>query len=426
MNSINYVDTTFVIFSACLVMLMTPAVALFYGGMVRKKNILSTAMHSYCSLGIVSIQWVLIGYTLAFGDNIGGFIGGFKYLFLNEVGFLPNESYSTTIPHQLFMIFQLMFAILTPAPISGAFAERMKFKAFIVFLILWCTFIYDPIAHWVWGDGGWLKTLGALDFAGGTVVHISSGISALVVAIMLGKRKDIDSAAPHHIPMTVLGGALLWFGWFGFNAGSALAVNDIAVNAFLVTNTAGSASALAWMVCEWKLNGKPTLLGFITGGIAGLVAITPAAGFVNVQASMIIGVVGGIICFYTINIVKKKIGYDDALDAFGCHGIGGIWGCIATGIFASTKINPAGADGILYGNSHLLAVQLISVISVTIFSLIITCVILKLIDLVIGIRVDEVEEVVGLDLALHGELAYSEFEVSDKSILNSRLNSESN
>ncbi|MGL5313080.1 MAG: ammonium transporter, partial [Peptostreptococcaceae bacterium] len=322
---------------------------------------------------------------------------------------------SATIPHELFMIFQLMFAILTPALISGAFAERMKFKAFIVFLILWCTFVYDPIAHWVWGDGGWLKALGALDFAGGTVVHISSGISALVVAIMLGKRKEIDSAGPHHIPMTVLGGALLWFGWFGFNAGSALAVNDIAINAFLVTNTAAAAAALIWMACEWKLNGKPTLLGFITGGISGLVAITPGAGYVNVQSSMVIGLVGGLICFYTINIVKNKLGYDDALDAFGCHGIGGIWGCIATGIFASAKINPAGVNGILYGNYHLLLVQLISIVAVIAFSVIVTYAILKLIDLIIGIRVEEEEEFVGLDLALHGELAYSEFEIYEKS-----------
>lgn len=421
-SAINTADTSFIFLATVLVMLMTPGLALFYGGLVRRKNVLSTTMHSYCALAIISIQWIFIGYTLAFGNDIGGFIGDFRYVLLNGVGFEPNADYAATIPQQLFMLFQLKFAILTPALISGALAERMRFKAFLIFLLTWSTFVYDPIAHWVWGAGGWLRTMGALDFAGGNVVHISSGISALVVALMLGKRKEIDLAGPHHLPMVILGGGILWFGWFGFNAGSALAINGVALNAFITTNTAASAAALSWMFVEWKINGKPSVVGFITGAVAGLVSITPAAGFVTVPSALLIGLIGGIICFYTVNIMKKKLGYDDALDAFGCHGIGGIWGGIATGIFATIQVNSAGANGALYGNPKLLGIQLIAILATIAYSVVVTFVILKVINLFTPIRVTEAEEVEGLDLSQHGEYSYSEFRIFDKSKLINKEN----
>jgi Amt family ammonium transporter len=415
MSNINYVDSSFIIFAAALVMLMTPGLALFYGGLVRRKNVLSTAMHSYLSIAVISIQWIIIGYTLSFGGDIGGIIGNLKYAFLNNVGFAPNVDYAPNLPHQLFMLFQLKFAIITPALISGAFAERMRFPAFLLFLVVWATLVYDPIAHWVWGTGGFIRSLGALDFAGGNVVHISSGISALVVALMLGKRKEIHLAGPHHLPMTILGAGLLWFGWFGFNAGSALGVNEIAVNAFLTTNTAAAAGALAWMSCEWVRNKKPSVLGLVSGAVSGLVSITPAAGYVSVMSSIIIGVIGGAICFYTVNILKKKLGYDDALDAFGCHGIGGTWGGVATGIFASKAINPAGADGLIFGSFKLIGAQFISIVVVWVFAAAATFVILKVINLITPIRASHEEELEGLDMSLHGEHAYSEFEVVDKS-----------
>lgn len=404
--NINGSDTVFLIFATTLVMLMTPGLALFYSGMVRKKNVLSTTIHSYAAIAIISIQWIFIGYTLCFGSDVGGIIGDFKYFLLNGVGFEPNPDYAATIPHQLFMLFQLKFAIITPALISGAYAERMRFPAFLIFVLVWATFVYDPIAHWVWGTGGWLKELGALDFAGGSVVHLSSGVSALVVALVLGKRKDMDSAEPHNIPLTILGAGILWFGWFGFNAGSALAANNIAINAFLTTNTAAAAASLAWMFTEWKVKGKPSVLGFVCGAVAGLVAITPSAGYVGVVESLIIGAIGGSLCFFTVNVIKKKIGYDDALDAFGCHGIGGIWGAIATGIFASSAVNPAATNGLIYGNIKLLVVQIIGVIAVCIYSAVMTFVILKVIDKFTKIRATEDEELIGLDMALHGENGY--------------------
>ncbi|GAB6153166.1 ammonium transporter [Desulfosporosinus burensis] len=404
-------DTGFIMISTALVFLMTPGLALFYGGMVRKKNVLSTLMHSWIIMGIMSLQWILVGYTLAFGTDYHGLIGGLDWLGLNGVGMEPNPDYAATIPALSFMAFQMMFAIITPALISGSIAERMRFPAFIAFILLWATFVYDPLAHWVWGVGGFLRTLGALDFAGGNVVHISSGYSALIAALVLGKRKGLgkDSMAPHHVPMTVLGAGLLWFGWFGFNAGSALGANGLAAMAFVNTNTAAAAAAVAWAVVERLHRGKSTMLGAASGAVAGLVAITPGAGFVTPLSSIFIGLVGGAICYLAISIIKAKFGYDDALDAFGCHGIGGTWGALATGIFATTTINPAGADGLFYGNASLLGIQAMSVGITVVFTVAATFVIMKGIALVMKLRVNEEQESTGLDLSLHGETAYSEF-----------------
>lgn len=406
MNNISAADTGFMIFATTLVMLMTPGLALFYGGMVRRKNVLSTTMQSYAAIAIISIQWVLIGYSLSFGGDIGGLLGNFQWAGLKGVGFSPNTDYSATIPHQLFMMFQLMFAIITPALISGAIAERMKFSAFVIFLLAWSTLVYDPLAHWVWGVGGWIRNLGALDFAGGDVVHISSGVSALVAAIMLGKRRKLESITPHHIPMSILGAALLWFGWFGFNVGSALSVNDIALNAFVTTNTSAAASAVCWSFCEYLYRKKITSLGLVSGAVAGLVAITPGAGFVTPLASILIGAVGGCVCFCAVTFIKQKFKYDDSLDAFGCHGVGGIWGGIATGIFATTGINPAGANGLLHGNPKLLLIQLIAIAATIAYAAIMTFVILKVIDKFLNIRVSEEDEKSGLDVSIHGEEAY--------------------
>lgn len=406
MNNISAADTGFMIFATTLVMLMTPGLALFYGGMVRRKNVLSTTMQSYAAIAIISIQWVLIGYSLSFGGDMGGLLGNLQWAGLKGVGFSPNADYSATIPHQLFMLFQLMFAIITPALISGAIAERMKFSAFVIFLLAWSTLVYDPLAHWVWGVGGWIRNLGALDFAGGDVVHISSGVSALVAAIMLGKRRKLESITPHHIPMTILGAALLWFGWFGFNVGSALSVNDIALNAFVTTNTSAAASAVCWSFCEYLYRKKITSLGLVSGAVAGLVAITPGAGFVTPLASILIGAVGGCVCFCAVTFIKQKFKYDDSLDAFGCHGVGGIWGGIATGIFATTGINPAGANGLLHGNPKLLLIQLIAIAATIAYAAIMTFVILKVIDRFLNIRVSEEDEKSGLDVSIHGEEAY--------------------
>ena len=404
-------DTGFVMICTALVFLMTPGLALFYGGMVRKKNVLSTLMHSWIVIGIMSLQWILVGYTLAFGPDFHGIIGSLNWLGLNGVGIVPNPDYAATIPAIVFMAFQMMFAVITPALISGSIAERMRFSAFVVFILLWATFVYDPLAHWIWGVGGFLRNLGALDFAGGNVVHISSGYSGLIVALVLGKRKGLgkDSMAPHHIPMTVLGAGLLWFGWFGFNAGSALGANGVAGMAFVNTNTAAAAAAIAWVVVERLHRGKSTMLGAASGAVAGLVAITPGAGFVTPLSSIFIGLVGGTICYLAISLMKAKFGYDDALDAFGCHGIGGTWGALATGIFATKTINPLGANGLFYGNASLLGIQTISVIITIAFAVTGTFIILKVISLVMKLRVSEEEEATGLDLSLHGEEAYPDF-----------------
>lgn len=403
-------DIVFLIFSTALVLLMTPGLALFYGGMVNKKNVLSTAMHSYVAIILISIQWIIFGYTLAFGGSFKGIIGGFNFFALNGVGAAANPDYVATVPQQLFMLFQLMFAVITPALISGALAERMKFKAYVAFILLWATFVYDPLAHWVWNVGGWLRALGALDFAGGNVVHISSGVSGLVVALVLGNRAKKSTSKPHNIPMIMIGAGLLWFGWFGFNAGSALTVSGdngaLAVNAFLTTNTAAAAAAIAWLIVETLVTKRPTAMGTVGGAIAGLVAITPGAGFVSPMSSIVIGAGGGLVSFFGIYFLKKKLGYDDALDAFGCHGLGGTWGALATGIFASKAINPAGADGLIHGNVHLLVAQVISVVATYAFAAIMTFIILKVIGLFTPLRVSEQEEAEGLDVSLHGESAY--------------------
>ncbi|MFL0194496.1 ammonium transporter [Clostridium sp. WILCCON 0269] len=404
MSGVNGADTVFVIMSTVLVMIMTPGLALFYGGMVRGKNTLNSTLHSYSALAIVSIQWILIGYTLCFGRDIGGLIGGLNFAGLKGVGITPNAAYSSTIPQQAFMIFQLMFAIITSAVISGSIAERMKFMHWVVFLLLWTTLVYDPIAHWVWGAGGWLRTLGALDFAGGNVVEISSGISGLVAALMLGKRKNVGK--PSSLPLTCLGAGLLWFGWYGFNAGSALGVNGVALNAFITTNTSAATSVVSWSICEYIYRKKVTSLGVVSGIVAGLVAITPAAGFVSPMASIIVGLVAGTVCYIAITFVKAKFGYDDALDVFGCHGIGGIWGGIATGIFAWKAVNPAGANGLIHGNPKLIGIQLIAILASIAYSAIGTFVVIKIISVVGSIRTSERNEQTGLDVTEHGEEAY--------------------
>ena len=405
---INAGDTAFVLISAGLVMLMTPGLAFFYGGMVRRKNVLGILMQCFTILCVLSLQWIIFGYSLSFAPA-KGFIGNLSWIGLTGVGLEPYPDYSATIPHQAFMIFQAMFAIITPALIIGAFAERMKFSAFLIFSILWATFVYDPVCHWVWGVGGWLRNLGALDFAGGTVVHINAGIAALVTALIIGRRKNYDSKPkpPHNLPFTVLGTALLWFGWFGFNAGSALAANGLAVNAFVVTNTAAAAAGLSWTLLEWIFNGKPTVLGSVSGAVAGLVAITPAAGFVSVIPAIIIGLLVSVFCYIAVSIIKPKIGYDDSLDAFGIHCIGGIWGALATGLFASKIINPAGADGLFFGNPKQFVIQLIAVLATIVYTFVTTYIIYKVIDIFIGVRADEKDEIIGLDLSQHHEGAYT-------------------
>src|SRR5712692_746083 len=402
-------DTAWVLVSTALVLLMTaPGLALFYGGMVRHKNALGTLMQSFIILALISIQWVLWGYSLAFGPDKGGIIGGLEWVGLRGVGAEPNADYATTIPHTAFMLFQMMFAVITPALITGAFAERKKFSTFLVFILLWATFVYDPLAHWVWGVGGWLKNLGALDFAGGTVVHISSGISALAAAIVIGKRKGYghQPMPPHNLPLTVMGASLLWFGWFGFNAGSALAANGLAAHAFMTTNTATTAAALGWMFTEWSSRGKPTVLGAASGAVAGLVAFTPAAGFVTPMAAIVIGAVAGIICYTACNL-KSKLGYDDSLDVVGVHGIGGTWGALATGIFASKAVNDGGANGLLYGEPGQLWKQFVAVVATIVLGFVMTFVILKVLDAIMGLRITEDDEMAGLDLSQHSETAYA-------------------
>ena len=402
-------DTAFVLFSAALVMLMTPGVALFYGGMVRTKNALSTIMQSFFIVGLISVQWVLWGYTLAFGPDINGIIGNLDWAGLANVGQEANADYAATIPHYAFMIFQAMFAVITPALITGAFAERMKFPAFVVFILIWSTFVYDPMAHWVWGTGGWLRELGVLDFAGGTVVHIISGVSGLVIALMIGKRKGYGKEVmlPHHLPMTVIGASLLWFGWFGFNAGSALSANGLAASAFVVTHTAAAAATVSWVLTEWFHHGKPTILGAASGCVAGLVAITPAAGFVGPIPSVIIGLAAGTICYLAVSVLKAKLGYDDALDAFGVHGIGGTWGALATGLFASKAVNPAGADGLFFGNASQFTTQAIGVGISWAFAAIATFIIIKVMMMFMKVRADASQEVQGMDITEHGERGYA-------------------
>jgi Amt family ammonium transporter len=399
--------------STALVLLMTmPGLAFFYGGLVRRKNVLSILMQCFIILCVISLQWVLFGYSLAFGPDFHGIIGNLSWAGLRGVGALPNADYAATIPHSVFMAFQMMFAVITPALIIGAYAERVKFPAFLLFTILWATFVYDPLAHWVWGTGGWLKNLGALDFAGGMVVHISSGVSALVLALLLGKRIGLNHnpVRPHNLPFTVLGAALLWFGWFGFNAGSALAADGIAANAFVTTNTATAAAGLAWALIEWWHNGSPTVLGVATGAVAGLVAITPACGFVNPMNAMFIGIIVAMVCYLAVAVIKGKLGYDDSLDAFGVHGVGGTVGTIATGLFAEKAVNAGGANGLLFGNAHQLVVQSLSLLATITFAVIMTFIIFKIVDAIIGMRVEEKNEIIGLDLTQQSEAAYTVIE----------------
>ena len=404
----NAGDTAWVLVSSALVMLMTPGLAFFYGGMVRRKNVLSVLMQCFFILCLVSVLWVVYGYSLAFAPGTG-FWGGFGWSMLNGVGLEPYNDYAATIPHQAFMIFQAMFAIITPALIIGAFAERMKFSSFVVFIVLWLTLVYAPICHWVWGIGGFLRNMGALDFAGGTVVHINAGIAALVTALMIGPRKNAEKhiPSPHNLPFVALGTALLWFGWFGFNAGSALAANGLAVNAFVVTNTAAAAAGLSWAAIEWFRNGKPTLFGVASGAVAGLVAITPAAGFVNVSGALIIGFLVSVFCYTAAAIIKPKLGYDDALDAFGVHCVGGIWGALATGLFATKIVNAAGNDGLFYGNPAQFIIQLKAVAVTLVYSTVVTAILFKVVDVLMGMRVGTKEEDMGLDLTQHHERAYT-------------------
>lgn len=401
-------DTAWMLISTALVMLMTPGLALFYGGMVRRKNVLGTIMQSFIALGVISIQWVLFGYSLAFGPDIGHLIGGLQWAGLRGVGLEPNPDYAATVPHEAFMLFQMMFAVITPALITGAFAERFKFKTYLVFLLLWSTFVYAPIAHWVWGVGGWIHNLGALDFAGGLVVHISSGVSALVAAIIIGKRRGYnrESMPPHNLTLTLLGAVLLWFGWFGFNGGSALSSGALATSAFAATHLAAAAATLSWLFTEWWHRGKPTVLGAVSGSVAGLVAITPGSGFVGPMPAIIIGLLAGMVCYFAVG-VKTKFGYDDSLDAVGVHGVGGTLGALATGLFASKAINAAGGDGLFFGNASLFGIQALSVGAAIVYSFIATWVILKVLDATMGVRVKDVEEMEGLDVSQHGETGYS-------------------
>lgn len=405
---VNAGDTAWILTSSALVLMMTiPGLFLFYGGLVRSKNVLGTIMQNFVVVALISVQWVLFGYSLAFGPDIGGVVGSLDWFGLSGVGPAPNPDYAATVPHQAFMVFQMMFAIITTALITGAIADRAKFSTFVIFVLLWTTFVYDPLAHWVWGQGGWLGEIGALDFAGGTVVHISSGASALVAAIMLGKRIGYPQEAikPHNLPLAVVGASLLWVGWFGFNAGSSLAADGLAATAFLTTNTAAAAATLSWMFTEWATRGKPTALGAATGAVAGLVSITPAAGFVGPLSALIIGAGGGFLCFTACNI-KAKFGYDDSLDVVGVHGVGGTWGALATGLFASKLINEAGNDGLFFGNPGQLWVQFISVVGTIVFAVVVTAIILGILKATMGLRVSEEEERMGLDLSQHNERAY--------------------
>ena len=407
-------DTAWMLTSAALVLFMTiPGLFLFYGGLVRSKNVLGMLMQNFSMVGIITLQWIVIGYSITFANG-SSFLGGLQWAGLSGVGLTPNADYAATIPHQTFMFYQLMFAIITPALMTGAFAERMKFSTFLVFSVLWATLVYDPLAHSVWGVGGFLRNMGALDFAGGTVVHISAGISALVAVLIMGKRVGFGKTpmAPHNLPFAVIGAAMLWVGWFGFNAGSALGANGLASSAFMATHTAASLAALGWMVAEWIRTGKPTMLGAASGAVAGLVAITPASGFVTPLAAVVIGFGAGVIC-YSACLLKPLFGYDDSLDVVGVHGVGGIFGAIMTGVFATKAVNPAGNNGLVYGNPSLLVTQLIAVGATVVFVAVGSAVILLALKAVMGLRVTEKDERQGLDLSQHNESAYvfaSEFD----------------
>ncbi|HEX5829079.1 MAG TPA: ammonium transporter [Candidatus Limnocylindrales bacterium] len=405
-SAIDAGDTAWLLMATALVMVMLPGLALFYGGLVRRKNVLSTIMHSFFGLALVSVVWVLVGFSLAFGTDVGGLglIGGLDYVGFMDVGLEPSPTYGTTIPFVLFAAFQLMFAAITPALITGAFAERKRFAAFVLFTLLWSVLVYSPVAHWVWSVDGWLFKLGALDFAGGTVVHAASGISALIVALMIGRRAvNGEGLEPHDIPMTVLGVGLLWFGWFGFNAGSSLTANGIAANALLVTNTAAAAATITWVLASYIHKRKVSVVGAACGAVAGLVAITPASGFVTAGGALVIGLAVGAIC-YSATLLRERIRVDDALDVFAVHGVGGVFGAIATGVFATTAINAF--PGLIDGNPSQVVTQIVAVGAVIAYAVVATFIIVKVVDLILGIRVKEHEEEMGLDMAVHGEVAY--------------------
>lgn len=399
-------DTAWMLVSTALVFIMTPGLAFFYGGMVRSKNVLTTIMQSFFLVALISVEWVILGYTMAFGADIGGVVGNFSKLGLVGVGMgvLGNG----TIPELAFVAFQCMFAVITPALITGAFAERVRFAPFILFILLWVILLYNPMAHWVWG-GGFLAQLGALDFAGGLVIHILSGVSGLVLCLLLGKRKDYGRRPmlPHHLPMTVLGATLLWFGWFGFNGGSALGANALAANAILTSQVSAAAAALSWVLIEWLRDGKPTLLGAVSGCVAGLVAVTPAAGFITPLPAVLIGFIGGAVCYMAVAVVKARLGYDDSLDAFGVHGVGGTWGALATGLWATTSVNPDGADGLFYGGGFsLLGAQILSTVVAYALAIVGSFILFRLVDACLPMRADEEDEIKGLDITEHGERGY--------------------
>ncbi len=406
-NLVNSGDTAWLLVSCALVLMMTPALALFYGGMVRRKNILSTLTLSFAFMALIGVQWVLYGYSLAFGKDIGGLIGGLNFLGFAGVGAAPNADYAKTIPHGLFAAFQMMFAVITPALITGAFVERVRFKSFLLFSLIWATLVYDPLAHWVWGKGGWLNELGVLDFAGGTVVHVAAGYSALAFAFVIGPRKGFGKfpMEPHNIPLTVLGAGLLWVGWFGFNAGSALGANGVAVTALLATNTSAAAAGLVWMILGW-LDGRPSTLGIATGMVVGLAAVTPASGYITPMAAMLLGAVASVICYYAIRFRQNR-NWDESMDVWACHGMASSWGMIATGLFATVEMNSAGANGLFYGNPAQLGLQALAMVVTMVFAFGATYLIAKVLDLSIGLRVTPMEEEVGLDISAHGERAYS-------------------
>jgi Amt family ammonium transporter len=403
----NNADTAFIMVSAALVLLMTPGLALFYGGMVRRKNVLGTIMQSFILIALITFEWVYLGYTMSFGPDMGGLLGDLSWFGLSGVGIDPNPDYAPTIPQTVFMIYQCMFAVITPALITGAFAERMRFGPFLVFSLLWAIVVYNPVCHWVWGAGGWLKAKGVLDFAGGLVVHLTCGAAALAAAIILGPRKGYgrENFFPHNLPMTLLGTGLLWFGWFGFNGGSALAADGIAGTAFVATHLGGMAGMAMWVLIEWFHTGKPTTLGAASGAIAGLATITPAAGFVGPNSAILIGLLAGIVCYLGV-MAKSRFGYDDSLDVVGIHGLGGLLGTLCVGIFASKAVNPGGADGLLNGNAAQLGVQLLGVIVVGIYAFVVSWILLKIVDAIMGLRLSEEDEVMGLDISEHSERAY--------------------
>ncbi len=405
----NSGDIAWVLTATALVMVMTPALGFFYAGLVRRKNLVSTLVQCMIIFAVVSLVWTMWGYSLAFAPSIGGFIGDLRFLGLNGVGLVPDGIYTVTIPALLFFAFQLKFAAITPALIIGAFAERIRFKALMIFIVIWATVIYSPVAHWVWNPDGWLGNLGVIDFAGGIVVHITAGMSALAAALVIGRREGLDTEEhePNNIPYVILGTALLWFGWFGFNAGSSLAANGIAVIAIVVTNTAASAAGVTWMCIDWVSKGKPTAVGFCVGSVCGLAAVTPASGYITVSSALIIGVIAGFLSNNVVNWITTRTKIDDSLDVFACHGVGGIWGAIATGLFATTSVNPAGANGLFYGNPGLLVAQLIAIVVVGLYSFIGSYLILKLVGLITPLRVTVEEELAGLDMSQHGEHAYA-------------------